>query len=57
MKPKTRCTHRMLLVATEKDRCSWVQCMTCNKKGPRKHSYLLAVVAWLAAIGNQHPRS
>jgi len=50
------CSHRILRVRTEADRCSWVECMGCGKTGPKKHSYLLGVVAWLATLGNQHPR-
>jgi hypothetical protein len=50
-----RCAHRKLEVKTEKDRCSWVQCK-CGKRGPKKHSVVLALVAFAVAVGDQHPR-
>lgn len=56
-KPKRRCTHRWLRVLTERDRCSWVTCDQCGKTGPKKHSYLLALVAWALHTVNQHPRA
>lgn len=52
---KKRCSHRFLVVKTEKDRCSWVVCR-CGKRGPKKHSIVLALVAFAVAIGDQHPR-
>lgn len=51
------CRHRKLSVKTEADRCSWVECQGCGKKGPKKHSYMLALVAWAVASVNQHPRT
>lgn len=50
------CTHRKLEVRTEKDRCSWIECSLCGKKGPNKHSYTLAILAWALHLTNQHPR-
>lgn len=54
-KKTKRCTHRHLTVRTEKDRCSWVEC-ECGLKGPNKHSYTLALLAWALKLTNQHPR-
>jgi hypothetical protein len=51
-----RCTHRQLVIRTERDRCSWVECALCKKRGPSKHSYLLALLAWALHLTNQHPR-
>ena len=51
-----RCLHRALRVRTERDRCSWVECTVCKKQGPKKHSYVLAVLAWAFHVLNQHPR-
>jgi polyferredoxin len=53
---KAKCTHRFLQVRTEKDRCSWATCMDCKKKGPKKHSYMLALICFATATINQHPR-
>lgn len=55
-KSKRRCTHRSITVRTERDRCSWVHCDQCDKEGPRKHSYTLALIAWALKVVNQHPR-
>lgn len=52
----TRCTHRVLELRTERDRCTWVMCMICSKEGPKKHSQTLALLAWIVSLGNQHPR-
>jgi hypothetical protein len=41
-----RCLHRSLTVRTEADGCSWVLCR-CGFSGPRKHSYALALMAWV----------
>lgn len=51
-----RCSHRYLQVHTEADHCSWVKCLHCRKTGPRKHSYMLAVICFATATVNQHPR-
>lgn len=51
-----RCKHRTLQIKTERDQCSWVQCCICEKRGPKKHTYWLALIAWIMALGNQHPR-
>ena len=51
-----RCSHRHLVVRTERDRCSWVECTACLKRGPHKHSYALALIAWALSLTNQHPR-
>lgn len=51
-----RCTHRMLVLRTERDRCTWVQCLSCHKAGPKKHSQTMALLAWILHLGNQHPR-
>ena len=53
----SRCLHRSLQVRTERDRCSWVECSVCKKQGPKKHSYVLAVLAWAFHVLNQHPRT
>lgn len=50
------CSHRNLVVRTERDRCSWVECLNCPKVGPRKHSYMLALICFATATVNQHPR-
>ena len=50
------CSHRQLVVKTERDRCSWVQCTKCKKKGPKKHSYMLALICFATSTVNQHPR-
>ncbi len=50
------CAHKLLEICTEKDRCSWVRCQTCNAKGPKKHSVVLALCAWIIYISNDHPR-
>lgn len=51
-----KCTHRVLELCTEKDRCTWVMCMMCNKTGPKKHSQTMALLAWVLHLANQHPR-
>lgn len=51
-----RCYHRVIQIFTEADRCSWVECVRCGKTGPKKHSYLLAILAWGLHLANQHPR-
>lgn len=51
-----RCTHRQIRIRTERDRCSWVECMRCSVVGPKKHTYTHAVLAFLVATINQHPR-
>lgn len=50
------CRHRLIEVKTERDACSWVRCKGCGKSGPKKHSYLLAVLAWAMHLTNMHPR-
>lgn len=50
------CAHRKLEVKTEKDRCSWVVCLSCRKRGPKKHSVIMALVAFAVSLGDQHPR-
>lgn len=52
-----RCTHRVLTVKTERDRCSWVVCNVCGKEGPKKHSYMLALICFATATVDQHPRA
>lgn len=51
------CLHRTLRVRTERDHCSWVQCSSCGKEGPAKHSYVLALLAWALHTVNMHPRN
>lgn len=51
-----RCTHRHLSLETEKDRCTWVRCISCNLAGPAKHSQTLALLAWIVFIANDHPK-
>lgn len=53
---KRRCSHRALRVHTESDRCSWVECILCKKEGPKKHSYILALIAFAMKTADQHPR-
>jgi hypothetical protein len=53
---KRRCTHRMLWLDTEKDRCTWVLCTKCGLKGPKKHSQTLALLAWILFLANDHPK-
>lgn len=50
------CTHRNIEVKTERDRCSWVVCKGCRKRGPKKHSYMLALICFATSTVNQHPR-
>jgi hypothetical protein len=52
---KRRCLHRKLAVRTESDGCSWVQC-ACGFRGPRKHSYGLALIAWVVKLSSDHPQ-
>lgn len=52
-----RCSHRCLTVKTEEDRCSWVVCQTCKRKGPAKHSYLTALIAFAMSTLDGHPRT
>ena len=54
--PKLECTHRRITVLTEPDKCSWVQCQDCGKEGPKKHSYTLALLAWIVCLADKHPR-
>ena len=51
-----RCTHRILRLQTERDRCTWVQCITCGVEGPAKHSQTLALLAWIVFLANDHPK-
>lgn len=51
-----RCTHRLISLETERDRCTWVRCMYCGKEGPKKHSQTLALLAWILCLADQHPR-
>lgn len=55
MAKKQRCTHRLLRVMTEKDRCSWGKCLNCGLEGPKKHSYTLALMAWALFLTSDHP--
>lgn len=53
------CTHRVLKVMTEADGCSWVKCYAdphCRKRGPKKHSVQLAIIAFGVSLSDQHPR-
>lgn len=50
------CAHRVLEIRTEKDRCSWVECCHCDLRGPKKHSVLLALLAWAVFISSDHPK-
>lgn len=53
-----RCSHRKLEIKTERDRCSWVVCRSgCRKRGPKKHSVVMAIMAFAVSLGDQHPRS
>lgn len=54
--PRKRCQHRDLEVKTEKDRCSWVKCRVCKKRGPKKHSVSLAIIAFGLAITSWNAR-
>lgn len=58
MKPKVRCPrgHRLLEIRTEKDRCSWVECCHCDLCGPKKHSAVLALLAWVLFVASDHPK-
>lgn len=51
--PVYKCQHRVLHVIRERDRCSYVKCASCGKVGPKKHSYLLALIAWIVRVGDQ----
>lgn len=53
---RKRCAHRNLEVKTEKDRCNWVRCRDCKKRGPKKHSVMLALVAFALAITSWNSR-
>jgi hypothetical protein len=50
-----RCLHRSITVRTEADGRSWVVC-ECGLSGPRKHSYALALMAWVVKLSSDHPR-
>jgi hypothetical protein len=50
------CRHRILHIHTEDDRCSWVQCVDCKVRGPKKHSITLALLAWIVFLGSDHPK-
>jgi hypothetical protein len=50
---KKRCSHRSLIIHTEKDRCSWVECTKCKAAGPAKHSITLALLAWIIKAADQ----
>jgi hypothetical protein len=52
---KRRCRHRTLTIRTEKDRCSWVEC-ACGFRGPHKHSYALAMMAFVVKLSSDHPQ-
>lgn len=52
-----KCRHRRLVIETERDACSWVRCVACKKEGPKKHSYGLALMAWLVSLADGHPRA
>jgi hypothetical protein len=51
------CSHRQLEIKTEKDRCSWVKCKGCRKRGPKKHSVVMALMAFAVSLGDRHPRA
>lgn len=53
---KTVCKHKVLLIRTEKDRCSWVECGDCKVESPKKHSVTLALCAWIVFASNDHPK-
>ena len=42
------CTHPQLKFGTEDDSCYWVECESCGKRGPKKHSKPLAAARWLS---------
>jgi hypothetical protein len=44
-----------ITVRTEADGCSWVVCR-CGFSGPGKHSYALALMAWVVKLSSDHPR-
>lgn len=50
------CKHDRLQVVREKDRCRRVLCLDCRKFGPRKHSRLLAILAFELQRSDGHPR-
>lgn len=50
------CSHRNIEVKAERDRCSWAVCRECGKTGPKKHSYMLALICFATSTVNQHPR-
>jgi hypothetical protein len=52
-----KCQHNRLEVETEDDGCYWVWCAHCGKMGPKKHSRVLALLAWIVRISNKHPRA
>jgi hypothetical protein len=52
-----KCHHKILLIRTERDRCSWVECVDqCGVSGPKKHSVTLALCAWILFLANDHPK-
>lgn len=50
------CRHRVLHVMTERDRCTWVECLKCGEVGPKKHSVTLALLAWILFLSSDHPK-
>jgi hypothetical protein len=52
---KRPCLHRKLDVRTEPDGCSWVVCSCCGFRGPKKHAYGMALVAWVVKLSSDHP--
>jgi hypothetical protein len=50
------CAHTRLEVRTESDRCKWVKCQDCKKRGPKKHSATLALIAFALAATSWNSR-
>lgn len=55
-KSRTRCTHRILEIRTESDKCVWIACRRCELVGPAKHSVTLALLAWIMVLSNQREK-
>lgn len=55
VKPK-RCKHEQIQIVRDKDKCRRVICLECRKPGPRKHSRLLAILAFELQRSDGHPR-
>jgi hypothetical protein len=52
-----KCEHRVLVIDSEPDGCTWVLCQVCGKTGPHKHSITLALLAWIVRLSDERSES